>query len=73
MMYTGEEAKDILEEILSNEVNGRYPLHEGDTGYYKEKVGVSDKFVAFDNATCDCWVEEFQTKKQAVSWIENGY
>ena len=70
MMYTGEEAKKILEEILANEKDGHYPLHEGDTGYYGEAH--DQYFVAFDNTTGDCWVEEFATKERAIYWIKNG-
>lgn len=70
MMYTGEEAKKILEEILANEKDGHYPLHEGDTGYYGEAH--DQYFVAFDNTTGDCWVEEFSTEERAIHWIKNG-
>ncbi len=69
-MYTGDKAKKILAEILANEKDGLYPLHYGDTGYYGE---ANDQyFVAFDNTTGDCWVEEFATEKRAIYWIKNG-
>lgn len=70
MMYTGEEAENILNDILSNQEGDHYPKHEGATGYFLDESGV---YVAFDNTTCDCWVEEFDTDKRAIDWIKNGY
>ena len=72
MLYTGEQAHQIVGEILESITtdkngNSSYPAHEGDQGYYKE----GDKWVAFDNSTCDCWVEEFNTRKEAIDWIGN--
>lgn len=67
-IYVGEEAKNILADILNNQNGDRYPKHENATGYFRDK----NVYVAFDNTTCDCWVEEFATAKKAVNWIKNG-
>ena len=66
MTYTNYKAELILQEILSNmDQNGKYPLYEGDAGYYQE----GDKFIAFDNIICDCWVEEFKTEHPSENSI----
>lgn len=70
MVYKGKRAKQVLTEILAHVTdNGRYPHHEGDAGYYRD----GKKYVAFDNSTCDCWVEEFPSRKQAVAYVEDCY
>lgn len=68
MMYTGNEAQRIVGEILDS-INdeGHYPLHEGDTGYFCNPDG---KWSAFDNRTCDCWCEDFDTEQEAKEWCE---
>lgn len=68
MIYTGNEAKKVLEEILANSEGSSYPLHKGATGYYWDE----NVFVAFDNTTCDCWVEEFITEEGAKKWIDTS-
>ena len=69
MMYTGEKAKSILTDILSSLDGDQYPMHDDATGYFLDESGV---YVAFDNTTCDCWVEEFDSVEKAINWIENG-
>ena len=68
MVYKDKEAETLLRIILQNiDPDGKYPFHKGDAGYYKHKK----VWVAFDNETGDCWVEEFKTEKEAVDWINN--
>ena len=69
MMYTGEEARTICFDILASydEKSCKYPLHEGDCGYFKNEIG---SWSAFDNQSGDCWCEDFKTKKQAKEWCE---
>ena len=71
MKYKGKEAEDICAEILASyteEGQELYPAHVGDTGYFQdEKTG---HWVAFDNETGDCWVEEFDTKRKASMWCD---
>jgi hypothetical protein len=31
------------------------------------------KWIAYDNTTGDCWVEEFKTRKEAKDWVLDGY
>ena len=66
-LLTGEEAQKVLGEILESERRSRsltYPAHTGAQGYFRDGA----KYVAFDNSTNDCWVEEFRTKTGAEKW-----
>lgn len=66
-LLTGEEAQKILGEILESERRSRsltFPAHTGAQGYFRDGA----KYVAFDNSTNDCWVEEFRTKIGAEKW-----
>ena len=68
-MLIGEEAKKVLGEILESERKCRsltFPAHTGATGFFYE----TPKFVAFDNSSNDCWVEEFKTATGAKKWCE---
>ena len=70
-ILTGKEAQKVLGEILESERKNRtlsFPAHTGARGYFYEKP----KFVAFDNSSNDCWVEEFRTKLGAEKWCQ-GY
>ena len=70
-ILTGKEAQKVLGEILESERKSRsltFPAHTGARGYFYEKP----KFVAFDNSSNDCWVEEFRTKLGAEKWCR-GY
>lgn len=50
--------------------DGDYTINEypGTKGYfYDEKY---DRWVAFDNSTNDCFVEEFDTESDAIDWLK---
>lgn len=77
-LFTGEKAHEVCNKILaaynpeSDQFSG-YSRPENDTevcsvGYWKE----GDTWVAYDNSTYDCWVEEFATKKEASVWAMQG-
>lgn len=76
IIYTGMQAKLICNRILDegyNEETGKYDLPVLEyhntldaTGYWKEE-GV---WVAFDNKTGDCWVEEFRSEAKARRWCD---
>ena len=69
MIYEGKEAQELVGQILESlNEKGRYPLHSGDMGYYKNADGI---WTAWDNSTADCWVEDFKTRKEAIEWLEN--
>lgn len=68
-MYQGKKAKEIVSEILAKPVYERYPLHAGAKGFYAD----DEKFVAFDNCSTDCWVEEFYTKDSAIGWCSGAF
>lgn len=66
-LLTGEDAQKVLGEILESERRSRsltFPAHTGAQGYFRDGA----KYVAFDNRTNDCWVEEFRTKTGAEKW-----
>lgn len=70
MIYKGKESEEIVGKILESlNDDGRYPLHEGDCGYFINKNGV---WTAWDNLTGDCWVEDFKTEQGCLKWISNG-
>ena len=67
MIYEGKEAQELVGQILESlNKKGRYPLHSGDMGYYKNANGI---WTAWDNSTADCWVEDFETRKEAKEWL----
>ena len=69
MIYEGKEALELVGQILESlNEKGRYPLHSGDMGYYKNADGI---WTAWDNSTGDCWVEDFKTQKEAIEWLGN--
>lgn len=71
MLYKGEKAKEMVAEILhSLKRDGRYPLYEGDCGYYKNADGI---YTAWDNMTGDCWVEDFKTESECIDWLNYTY
>lgn len=70
-IITGKKADDALTQILANEKDGTYPHMKGTCGYYHDQT--FDKWIAFDNTTCDCWVEEFRTKDECLDWINELY
>lgn len=49
----------------------RWTEHEcvsGDYGLFLTKHG--DSWVAIDNTTNNCWVEDFKTRQEAINWLE---
>jgi len=36
--------------------------------YYRYHFGIN-KYVACDNSTGDAWVEEFETRHEAIDWL----
>ena len=67
MIYEEKEAQELVGQILESlNEKGRYPLHSGDMGYYKNANGI---WTAWDNSTADCWEEDFKTRKEAKEWL----
>lgn len=69
MTYKGEKAKQVLNETLAMYDNDKeqYTRNTGTKGYFKNEIGT---YTAFDNTTGDCWVEDFDTEKQAKNFIK---
>lgn len=63
MIYTGEKASQILRQNLENRESHIC------SGYFLE----GNVWIAFDNSTEDCWVEEFKTEEMAICWIEDFF
>ena len=61
------EAQRVYHEIITSgtEYSDGYPAHSGALGMFMENC----KYVAFDNSTNDCWVEEFTNEDIAMSWL----
>lgn len=69
-IHTDNESRVTLNTILANVAkDGTYPLHGGEVGYFQDEGG---RWVAWDNSTCDCWVEEFDTEEQAERYALDG-
>lgn len=60
----------VAEILHSLNEDGRYPLYEGDYGYYKNADGI---YTAWDNMTGDCWVEDFKTESECIDWLNYTY
>ena len=68
-IYEGEEAYKVCNMILAN---GGYstPIEGYDVfsaGFWRE----GDKWIAYDNTSGDCWVEEFKTRREAREYCLN--
>jgi hypothetical protein len=61
----GKKAKEILRQLL---YYGEHKLKY--TPYCKGYFKCRSCYVAFDNQTGDCWVEEFRNRLQAMIWLE---
>lgn len=61
MIYTGEVAKDVLLKNLDN------PLQIPFCGYFFD----GRVWVAFDNKSNECWVEDFEDEETAICWLHN--
>lgn len=64
-ILTGNDAEHILTEILDgfNIDTHKFP-EPYVTGFYKD----GNVYIAFDNLTKNCWVEEFKTARAARRW-----
>lgn len=59
----GKRAREILALNLFENANIRLK------GYYRDN-GI---WIAFDNFSGDCWVEEFSKEEQAIAWLCNFF
>lgn len=74
----GDEAKKVCTDLLNEESENHYRKRKDGNqkrGYFPEVIKDSNKtvFVAFDNRTNDCWVEQFDTPELAVSWLNDEF
>ena len=63
MIYLNGAAKELLATNLEHHCGPEVK------GYFME----NGKWVAFDNSTGDCFVEEFAKEEQAIAWVENYF
>ena len=64
----GDEAEQYLTEVLDGEVGELMFHHKSGknlAGCYQD----GDHWVAFDNTTNECWVEEFESENESIEWI----
>lgn len=74
----GEEAQKFCKELLNSESANFYLNQKKGNqkrGYFPDVTSRSNKtvYVAFDNRTNDCWVEQFDTAELAVSWLNDEF
>lgn len=55
----GRFAKATLEELLKDRKTNN------SRGYFID----GNKYIAYDNSTFDCWVEEFSKEENAICWL----
>lgn len=55
----------VVKEYIENWNNNKEQSFNGDKLYCKE----NNKFVAIDNSTGNCWVEEFESEREAQDWL----
>lgn len=63
MIFKGNTAKKLLQQSL---INSRSNLSKG--FFFEENI-----WVAFDNSSRNCWVEEFDSEQKAICWLENFF
>lgn len=63
---TDETKKGIYRGILNSEVDGTYPRSP-----YKFFFKEENMWIAVDNSDNSCFVEEFNTLEEAISWLNN--
>jgi len=63
MIYFGRKASNILNQNLNYNANIKVK------GYYKDE----NCWIAFDNYTGNCWVEEFNKEKYAIGWLNDSF
>ncbi len=70
-VYTGDEARDKVNHLLTEVSPGKSQYQLGDPadrccGYFLD----SDRWVAFDNRTGNCWVEVFRKEKLCLKYLK---
>ncbi|MCK9450916.1 MAG: hypothetical protein M0Q90_04445 [Bacteroidales bacterium] len=63
MIYTGKTANTLLHQNLEDRKSNICK------GYFCQE----NRWIAFDNSTGNCWVEEFYTEEKAICWLENFF
>ena len=63
-ILTGALAAYVLKHILDDYEKGFRFNTPPITGFFKEGTN----YICFDNTSCDCWVEEAETKELALKW-----
>lgn len=71
----GLETEEI-EEMTTNEVHELIRIWCGSCKKAKRTRAIcwdKDVWVAVDNSTKDCWVEEFDDKQKAIDWLDRKF
>lgn len=73
----GDEAKKFCAGLLNEESENHYRNRKDGNqkrGYFPDVTSKGTTvYVAFDNRTNDCWVEDFDTPELAVSWLNDEF
>ena len=65
--YTNDFKIDIYNAILKSEREGIYPNYPIKF-FFKEEA----KWIGVDNSDNNCWVEEFDSLKEAIEWLKGS-
>ena len=63
MIYYGKTARDLLQKNLDDRNYNKC------RGYFID----DNTWVAFDNTSGNCWVEEFKNEETAICWLEQFF
>lgn len=70
-IFRKEAAKGVLSYLIRNDGNYTANEYSKTKGYYFDDK--SGKYVAFDNSTNECFVEEFNTESRAIGWLNGEF
>ena len=59
-------AEETLKKLLRLGHENGYKYGDGLSGYFQDE----SQWIAYDNRTNDCWVEQFKTRKECLRWLK---
>lgn len=71
-LLTGVESETTLKLLLNDRSQWDNPEYQT-MGYHLEtnSCGRKQYWIAWDNTTSNCWVEEFKEESQAMAWLKD--
>lgn len=70
-----QERAQGIEQVSPEAIHSLIAAHEAneERTYSRVYAQDGDKWIAVDDSTHDCWVEEFPTREQAVNWLNQEF